>query len=45
MGGSDRPIGVLERAGINVRAREFWEKGFGVLERALEELEHLDPPA
>jgi len=40
-GGSDSPMGVLDGAGIDVRAREFWERGFGVLERALEGLELL----
>ena len=40
-GGSDSPMGVLEKAGIDVRQRSFWEKGFGVLERALEALEAL----
>ena len=44
-GGSDSPISVLEKAGIDVRAREFWEKGFGVLEKALEELEQLGAPS
>jgi oligoendopeptidase F len=40
-GGSDSPMGVLDGAGIDVRARQFWERGFGVLERALEGLELL----
>jgi oligoendopeptidase F len=42
-GGSDSPMGVLDGAGIDVRARQFWERGFGVLERAVEGLEALTP--
>ena len=40
-GGSDGPIGILDKAGVDVRQRTFWEKGFDVLERALEGLEAL----
>jgi oligoendopeptidase F len=40
-GGSDSPMGILGNAGIDVRQRSFWEKGFGVLERALQALEGL----
>jgi len=42
-GGSDSPMGVLDGAGIDVRARAFWERGFGVLERAVDGLEALTP--
>ena len=44
-GGSDSPMGVLEKAGIDVRQRVFWEKGFGVLERALDALAELPRPS
>jgi oligoendopeptidase F len=40
-GGSDSPMGILDKAGIDVRARAFWEGGFGVLERAVEALAAL----
>jgi oligoendopeptidase F len=40
-GGSDSPMGILEKAGIDVRQRTFWEKGFAVLEDAVEALEAL----
>jgi oligoendopeptidase F len=40
-GGSDSPMGILEKAGIDVRQRAFWEKGFAVLEDAVEALEAL----
>jgi oligoendopeptidase F len=43
-GGSDSPMGIQEKAGIDVRARTFWEKGFDVLERALDELGQLPAP-
>jgi oligoendopeptidase F len=44
-GGSDSPMGILEKAGIDVRQRVFWEKGFDVLERALEALSELPRPS
>jgi oligoendopeptidase F len=40
-GGSDSPIGTLDKAGIDVRQRSFWEKGFAVLEDAVEALKTL----
>jgi oligoendopeptidase F len=43
-GGSDSPMGILGKAGVDVRQRAFWEKGFSVLERALEGLEELPRP-
>lgn len=42
-GGSDSPMGILDRAGIDVRPRAFWERGFRVLERALDDLETMTP--
>jgi oligoendopeptidase F len=44
-GGSDSPTGILEKAGIDVHARSFWEKGFDVLEHALGELKRVPPPS
>jgi len=44
-GGSDSPLGILDKAGVDIRRAAFWEKGFGVLERALEELARLPRPA
>ena len=41
-GGSDAPIRVLDRAGVDVRAPDFWQGGFDVLEEALQELEALE---
>jgi oligoendopeptidase F len=38
-------MGVLGKAGIDVRQRGFWEKGFGVLERALDALGALPRPS
>ncbi len=43
-GGSDSPMGILEKAGIDVRQRSFWEKGFSVIERAVDELEAMPVP-
>ena len=44
-GGSDSPVRILDRAGINVRSAEFWRGGFQVLEEALERLTSLEVPA
>ena len=44
-GGSDSPMGVLGKAGIDIRQRAFWEKGFGVLERALDALTEMPRPS
>ncbi len=43
-GGSDSPMRVLERAGIDARASGFWQGGFDVLAGALERLEALPIP-
>jgi oligoendopeptidase F len=43
-GGSDAPIRILEKAGVDVRSPDFWEGGFGVLEEALKRLEGIDIP-
>jgi oligoendopeptidase F len=43
-GGSDAPIRVLEKAGIDVGTPDFWQGGFDVLEEALQELEALEIP-
>lgn len=40
-GGSDSPMAILERAGVDIRERVFWEKGFAVLEGAVDALEAL----
>jgi oligoendopeptidase F len=43
-GGSDAPIRILEKAGVNVRVPGFWQGGFDVLEEALQELEAIQIP-
>lgn len=40
-GGSDSPMRILERAGIDVRSAAFWQGGFDVLKVSLEQLEAL----
>jgi oligoendopeptidase F len=40
-GGSDAPVRILDRAGIDVRSADFWQGGFDVLEKALERLEAI----
>jgi oligoendopeptidase F len=44
-GGSDAPVRVLEKAGLDVRSPDFWQGGFDVLEEALQELEALEIPS
>lgn len=41
-GGSDSPVRILERAGIDIRSADFWQGGFDVLEKALERLEAIE---
>ena len=43
-GGSDAPIRILDKAGVDVRNPDFWQGGFDVLEEALQELEALEIP-
>ncbi|MGH2605106.1 MAG: hypothetical protein ACRDG5_00805, partial [Anaerolineales bacterium] len=40
-GGSDAPVRILERAGIDVRRPAFWQGGFDVLAKLLERLEAM----
>jgi oligoendopeptidase F len=41
-GGSDAPLDILDRVGINVRAADFWQGGFDVLAATVEELEGIE---
>lgn len=41
-GGSDSPVRILERAGIDIYSREFWQGGFDLLQAAVEQLESLE---
>jgi oligoendopeptidase F len=43
-GGSDSPVRILERAGIDIYSREFWQGGFDLLQAAVEQLESLEMP-
>jgi len=43
-GGSDAPVRILERAGIDVHQAAFWQGGFDVLWDLLEELEEMATP-
>ncbi|MFN2145828.1 MAG: M3 family oligoendopeptidase, partial [Anaerolineales bacterium] len=40
-GGSLPPVEILDRAGVNVRTPEFWQGGFDVLARMVDELEAI----
>ncbi len=41
-GGSDSPVQILEKAGIDIHSPEFWQGGFDVLNAAVDELEKLE---
>ncbi len=43
-GGSDAPVRVLERAGIDIYDEAFWQGGFDVLAELVERLEQLPAP-
>ena len=40
-GGSESPAKILADAGIDIRSQEFWQGGFDVLSRMVDELEQL----
>ena len=40
-GGSDAPVRILERAGIDVHQAAFWQGGFDVIEKLLNRLEAM----
>ena len=43
-GGSDSPGNILKDAGIEIASADFWQGGFDVVERQMEELEILEIP-
>ena len=40
-GGSEAPAKILEEAGVDIRSAKFWQGGFDVLSRMVDELEKL----
>jgi oligoendopeptidase F len=40
-GGSESPAKILEEAGVDIRSAEFWQGGFDVLSRMVDDLEKL----
>jgi oligoendopeptidase F len=40
-GGSDAPVRILERAGIDVHQTAFWQGGFDVIAKLLQRLEAM----
>ncbi|NIM92736.1 MAG: M3 family oligoendopeptidase [Anaerolineales bacterium] len=44
-GGSDAPVRILDKAGVDVRSPEFWQGGFDFLEGQIEKLEEIEIPA
>ena len=40
-GGSEAPMQLLEKTGVDVRTEEFWQGGFDVLKEMVDELEKL----
>jgi oligoendopeptidase F len=43
-GGSDSPVRILSRAGIDIHSREFWQGGYDVLKKSVQDLEGLEIP-
>lgn len=43
-GGSNAPVRILDKAGIDVRTADFWNGGFSVIEEAINQLEQLEIP-
>lgn len=43
-GGSDAPVRILEKAGVDVRAGGFWQGGFDVIEEQIKQLEAIEIP-
>jgi oligoendopeptidase F len=43
-GGSDSPSRILSRAGIDIHSRDFWQGGYDVLKKSVEDLEGLEIP-
>lgn len=41
-GGSDAPARILERAGVDINDEAFWQGGFDVVKRLIEELEGVE---
>jgi oligoendopeptidase F len=41
-GGSQAPAGICAEAGIDIRSEKFWQGGFDVLNRLVEQLEQMD---
>lgn len=40
-GGSEAPVKILEKAGIDIHSADFWQGGFDVLAKRLDELEKI----
>ena len=43
-GGSDSPMRVLDKAGIDVRKADFWQGGFDVIQSSVDQLEAIEIP-
>jgi oligoendopeptidase F len=44
-GGSDAPVRILRRAGVDIYKAEFWQGGFNVIDELLRRLEAMPIPA
>ena len=43
-GGSEAPVKILAEAGIDIHSAAFWQGGFDVIQRMVEQLEALPVP-
>jgi oligoendopeptidase F len=44
-GGSDAPVRVLDKAGVDVHSPDFWQGGFDVIDEQIQQLEGIEIPA
>jgi oligoendopeptidase F len=44
-GGSDAPVRILDRAGVDVHSPDFWQGGFDVIDEQIKQLEEIEIPS
>ena len=44
-GGSDAPVRILDKAGVDVHSPDFWQGGFDVIDEQIKQLEGIEIPA
>jgi oligoendopeptidase F len=44
-GGSDAPVRILDRAGVDIHSPDFWQGGFDVIDEQIKQLEEIGIPS